>query len=61
MKPGDMARIQCVNSQFHGKVGTVVLNKPASPHSFIYTVCVFVNGRVYEFEEEEIEVISEDR
>jgi hypothetical protein len=60
-KPGDMARIKCVNSRLHGKVGTVILNKPSPPHSFIYTVCVLINGRVYGFEEDEVEVISEDR
>jgi hypothetical protein len=61
VKIGDMARIKCVNSRLHGKVGIVVLNKPKSTHTFIYGVCVMINGRVYGFEEEEVEVISEDR
>jgi len=61
VNPGDMARIKCANRRFDGKIGTVVLVRPVEHHSFIYNIFVMVNGRVYGFEETELEVLSSAR
>ena len=56
MKVGDMVRINCDNHFLNGKIGTVVLHE--EKRGVIYGLCVLVQGLIYGFVEEEVEVIS---
>ena len=54
---GKIVRIKCKdNPTLNGKIGQVVLNESKS--GFIYGTCVLIDGSVYGFDREEIEIIN---
>ena len=59
MKVGELVKIKCSNQFFNGKIGTIVLHKKND--GVIYGLCVLVRGMVYGFDEDEVELINEDR
>jgi hypothetical protein len=59
MKIGDLVKIvNCNNGFLNGKIGTVVMNEWRSE---IYGLCILIQGTVYGFDEDEVEMISESR
>jgi len=55
MKVGDLVQVvNCNNSLLNGKIGTIVLREHREK---IYGLCVMIGGRVYGFEDYEIEVV----
>ena len=59
MKPGDLVRIKCENKQLDGKFGTVVLNEEKL--GVIYGLCVLIDGSIFGFNLDEVELIDEKR
>ena len=59
MKVGDMVRINCDNRFLNGKIGTIMLYEEY--RNPVYGLCILVEGRVYGFKVDEVEVISENR
>ncbi len=59
MKPGDLVRIKCENKQLDGKFGTVVLNEEKL--GVIYGLCVLIDGSIFGFDLDEVELIDEKR
>tara|TARA_Y100000310_G_C20511974_1_gene729333 strand:+ start:806 stop:985 length:180 start_codon:yes stop_codon:yes gene_type:complete len=59
MKVGDMVLVRCENSLLNGKIGTVVLHEESQ--GIVYGLCVLIQGLVYGFEDNELEVINESR
>ena len=59
MKVGDLVRVKCDNHLLNGKVGTIVLYEKT--HNFVYGLCVLIQGLVYGFEDDELEVVNESR
>ena len=57
MSVGDLVKIvNCNNSFLNGKIGTVVLCEERRRY---YGICVLIQGSVYGFDEDEVEVINE--
>jgi|TARA_Y100000310_G_scaffold158935_1_gene158361 hypothetical protein len=59
VKPGDLVRIKCENKQLDGKFGTVVLNEEKL--GVIYGLCVLIDGSIFGFDLDEVELIDEKR
>lgn len=58
-KVGNMVRIKCNNRFFNGKIGTVVLHKEKV--GVVYGLCILIQGLIYGFDEDEVEIINESR
>ena len=59
MKVGDMVQINCANHFLNGKIGTVVLHKEKV--GVVYGLCILIQGLIYGFDEDEVEIINESR
>ena len=58
MEVGDLVLIKnCDNRFLNGKTGTVVLNVESPPP--VYGLCILIQGCVYGFKEDEVEIINE--
>lgn len=59
MKVGDLVIIKCGNSILDGKTGTVMLHEEYQ--NGVYGLCVFIDGQVYGFKDDEVELINGSR
>ena len=57
MKVGDLVRIKCKNTTLTGNIGVIVLNEHNEKDCPPYGLCVMIDGTVYGFVPDELEVL----
>ena len=57
MDVGDLVQVKCTNAILTGNIGVIVLNEHNEKNCPPYGLCVMIDGKVYGFIPEELELL----